>query len=72
MNEHDGGTAPDASGSVEAHSRSPGTRRKAFRWRHYFPVLRCPYCRRWLKLEERAEYKFRGATKDEIKEAGLE
>jgi len=38
------------------------------RWKQYFPLLRCPACRRWLVLNSHAHYALRSASKAEILE----
>ena len=59
------GPAEDAGGS--APRRSEGIRRpkRGLRWKHFFPIFKCPGCGRYLVLEERAEYKLRSASKKE-------
>ena len=36
------------------------------RWKQFFPLLRCPGCRRWLKLVSHGNYKLTLASKGEI------
>lgn len=40
------------------------------RWKLWVPLLRCPGCRRWLKIIERGMWQVRLASKKEISEAG--
>ena len=65
MNEVPIGRAEDAGGSAEGHSEVVRKPRRGLRWKHFYPIFKCPGCGRWLILEERAEYKLRGASKRE-------
>jgi len=38
------------------------------RWKNFFPLLRCPGCRRMLKLVGHTEYKLRLASGKEVEE----
>ena len=66
MNEVSIRRAEDASGDAPGDSPVPRKPRRGLRWKHFFPIFKCPGCGRWLILEERAEYKLRGASKREV------
>ena len=38
-------------------------------WKNFFPLFRCPACRRWLAVRGRSEYKIRLASDREVREA---
>ena len=37
-------------------------------WKNFFPLMRCPACRRWIRIRGRSEYKATLATAREVKE----
>lgn len=37
-------------------------------WKNFFPLMRCPSCRRWLRIRGRSEYKLSLASTKEIRE----
>jgi hypothetical protein len=40
------------------------------RWKLWVPLLRCPACRRWLKIMERGQWTIKLASKKDVEAAG--
>jgi len=39
------------------------------RWKQFFPLLRCPGCRRWIRLVGHSEFRLSIASASQVREA---